>query len=232
MKTKLVANLIMIASFLIFLFGMLPGAFAQCPADFPVDCGDGICCPQDYPSCCNQQNPRLKICCPADYPYCGKLGRKCYQNPPGPCALSLIARGDAATLKVLRSFRDAMLRNTPTGKQYISLFYQYSPELISILSADSELMNQSEALLYNSIPSIESLLANNKDIITEDMLLELLTLCADFSKKASPGLQEAIRMVVDNLKEGKLIDELLNVDPAVLIKKQPESVEPIKSGVK
>jgi hypothetical protein len=37
-----------------------------CPDDYPIDCGDGFCCPSDFPVC------QVDICCPADYPIgCG-----------------------------------------------------------------------------------------------------------------------------------------------------------------
>ena len=76
-------------------------ARSGCPADFPVDCQDGYCCPLDYPICgegdddfchaapkesktpqtiinaptCPKNNPiecNNGGCCPEDYPVCGE----------------------------------------------------------------------------------------------------------------------------------------------------------------
>lgn len=48
-----------------------PGRIAQeeCPADYPIDCGDGNCCPADS-SCCSVG------CCPTGFPH--RCGARCY----------------------------------------------------------------------------------------------------------------------------------------------------------
>jgi hypothetical protein len=48
-----------------------PGRIAEeeCPADYPIDCGDGHCCPADS-SCCSVG------CCPTGFPHL--CGSRCY----------------------------------------------------------------------------------------------------------------------------------------------------------
>ena len=67
-----------------------------CPADYPVDCYNGWCCP-------------------ADYPYCGTGFRtgKCFTGPPGPCAAEAALEKDQAKLDILRTYRDEVLEQNP-----------------------------------------------------------------------------------------------------------------------
>ena len=48
-----------------------PGRIAEeeCPADYPIDCGDGHCCPANS-SCCSVG------CCPTGFPHL--CGSRCY----------------------------------------------------------------------------------------------------------------------------------------------------------
>jgi hypothetical protein len=54
----------------------------------------------------------------------------------------------------------------------------------------------------------------------------MLKLCESISKKASPDLKQTIALIEKNLRHGQLFDDLVKFDPAVLLKKQPESVQP------
>jgi len=198
-----------------------------CEGDWPLECGNGDCCSPDHPSCCSLQNPVLKnLCCPADFPYCGRLGRKCYKDPPGLCALTVVAQGDPDVLKTLYRLRDTILRHTDKGKQYKALYYKHSPEFIKILNADAALMEQAENVLYWMLPGIESFTASRKITVTQDMLQEMLRLCESISKKASPDLKQTITLIEKDLRQGQLFDDLVKFDPAVLLQKQRESVAP------
>jgi hypothetical protein len=62
-----------------FLFSI---TYAQCPAEYPINCVN-FCCSQDSPFCCELDGNQG--CCPAEYPYCGydNTGQiKCFKSPP------------------------------------------------------------------------------------------------------------------------------------------------------
>jgi hypothetical protein len=67
-------------------------------------------------------------------------------DEPIPCPLSLIYGDDSPQAKALRTFRDAVLRQTPEGRELIRLYYQWGPFVARAISADDQLREQAEQL--------------------------------------------------------------------------------------
>ena len=163
---------------------------SNCPDGYPIDCGNGYCCPQQAP-------------------YCGTGLRKgkCLTKP-GPCAAKNLYEGDAEILTVLWNFRDEVLQKTDSGRNYINLFYQNSPEIISIFIAHPEIKIQTANALKEMLPYAVSLL-NGDEIVIEQGLIDEIEFISDcISAKASPTLAETIMRLIKELKQGELCNSL------------------------
>lgn len=197
-KTKMFAIL---TAFSIILLLVTGAASAQtgCPADYPVDCGNGTCC-APATVCCSQQNASYTGCCSEEYPYCSMFN--CYSSPPGPCALTYLAAGDPWTMKMMRNFRDTILMGSAAGRKYVALFYEHSPEVVVILAANAEIREQAEYLLANTMPDVLASLDNGTVGMSDEVVKDITALCDAVSAKARPELKKAIAMFKHDLASG------------------------------
>ena len=65
---------------------------------------------------------------------------------------------DEHKIETLRRFRDEVLAKTPVGREYIRLYYQWSPAIVQELEEDEELKEEVKALLEELLPLIEKML--------------------------------------------------------------------------
>lgn len=158
---------------------------AGCPADYPIDCGNGYCCPTDYPVCGTGENVGKcgteggggggggcpadypvdcgnGYCCPSDYPVCGTGANvgKCGTEGSGgsPCLAEKILQDDEKSLDILREYRDKILSKTEKGEMLVELYYEYSPILIKLIEDKPELKAQLKQKIKTLIPVIKKAL--------------------------------------------------------------------------
>ncbi len=65
---------------------------------------------------------------------------------------------DEQKIETLRRFRDEVLAKTPVGREYISLYYQWSPAVVQMMEEDEELKEEVEVLIEAILPLIEKTL--------------------------------------------------------------------------
>jgi len=122
----------------------------------------------------------------------------------GICPLVLLSGGENNRTDLLREFRDHFLKKTPVGKEYISLFYKHSLEITSIIIKNPKIRFQSERVLNLVIPLIQSSMENNTIILDRETINNIIGLCKDIQKKASPKLKQATAMLIKNLNDKTL----------------------------
>jgi hypothetical protein len=163
---------------------------SNCSNEYPIDCGNGYCCPQQAP-------------------YCGTGLRKgkCLTKP-GLCAAKSLYEDDVETLTVLWNFRDEVLQKTDSGRNYINLFYQNSPEIISIFITDPEIKIQTAKALKEMLPYAVSIVEGDEIVIEQRLMDEIEYICDSLSAKARPALAETIMRLKKELKQGDLCNNL------------------------
>jgi len=125
--TKLGLSILIIAAML--MIGSST-AVAQCPPDYPIDCGNGFCCPSTHP-------------------YCGNiLIFLCFSQP---CPLSQMLGEDSEQTNLLRDFRDEILLNSADGETLVGQYYNVSDELASIIMDNNGIKAAALKVILHSI---------------------------------------------------------------------------------
>ena len=111
---------------------------AQCPDEFPYDCGSLICC--------------------TDGRYCPEEGGlwmmgQCTQRRL--CPLATILGEDSEEAILIRSFRDTMLGQTQEGQELIKLYYLWSPVIVKAMEEDEDFKEDIKELMGTLLPMIE-----------------------------------------------------------------------------
>jgi hypothetical protein len=57
----------------------------------------------------------------------------------------------------LRRFRDEVLSKTPVGREYIRLYYQWSPVIVQAMEEDEEFKQEVKELIEQLLPMIEAM---------------------------------------------------------------------------
>jgi hypothetical protein len=165
---------------------------SNCSVNNPVDCGNGICCPNNKPYCGS-----------------GKWIGRCFAIPRGNlCAASFLFREDTGTLNIFRYLRDDILERSAAGRDYGDLYYKHSPELIRLFISNPELKELARDLLNNNLMNILSALTEHEITISNAQIDEIEYLCEIIKSQASPKLQAAINKIQWDLKEGALFNNL------------------------
>ena len=181
-------------------------------------CGDGNCgtagenygtCPEDCPSGGADEycdGIRDGICDPDCVeleefdPDCNLLWQKAYNE--------IWDEGKDENLSLLRIFRDEFLVNTEVGKEYVSMLYDNSSEVAGLLLQNPSLSAQTNKIIVELLPGIESLLTNNKIAINQDTIGKVESLLDQFEAKASPTLKTAIRKARKDINKGEVFKKL------------------------
>jgi hypothetical protein len=121
-----------------------------------------------------------------------------------PCAVSFVLSEEPQNINLIRKLRDEILLSIPEGTQYIQLFYENSPEIISIMERNPAIKEKAYNLLQTSFPYVLSRLLGNKVTIPSEAVNEIERLCDAMSREASPSLKEDIKKVKTDLKSGEL----------------------------
>jgi sugar lactone lactonase YvrE len=163
---------------------------SNCSVNNPVDCGNGVCCPNNKPYCGS-----------------GKWTGRCFAIPRGNfCSATFLFGADTRVLDIFRYLRDDILERTPAGRDYGELFYKHSPELIMLFMADPELKALTRDFLNNNLIDMLSILAGDEITISNAKMDEIEYLCETIKSKASPELQVAIEKFNADLRTGVILN--------------------------
>ena len=127
---------------IVFIFTICPAIFADCPPGYPIDCGNGWCCPLSHPVC-------------GAGAYEGQCFSFATTTIPGGCPLAVVLENDETKLNILRLFRDSILSQTPEGQEIIRLYYQWSPAIVKAMEEDEEFKQDVKEMIDGVLGLIE-----------------------------------------------------------------------------
>ncbi len=111
-------------------------------------------------------------------------------------------------LLLLRVFRDEILLNTKVGREYVSMLYDNSLEIATLLLQEPSLTIQTKEVVDELSLNVESLLYTDEIEIRQDTIDSFLSLLDDFEVSASPKLKAAIKKVKGEIKEDMVSEQL------------------------
>ncbi len=111
-------------------------------------------------------------------------------------------------LLLLRVFRDEILLNTKVGREYVSMLYDNSLEIATLLIQEPSLTIQTKEVVDELSLNVESLLYTDEIEIRQDTIDSFLSLLDDFEVSASPKLKAAIKKVKGEIKEDMVSEQL------------------------
>ena len=111
-------------------------------------------------------------------------------------------------LSLLRSFRDEVLANSELGRNYTSMLYNNSREILTLLIQNPSLTEETKNITDELLPGIQSLLDGGEMILYKRQLASIESLFTQFEIMANPELKTAIKKMRGDLSEGKLFEQL------------------------
>jgi len=85
-----------------------------------------------------------------------RIFNPCVPPPDTDCTIEDLLN-DEKKIDTLRRFRDEVLSTTPVGREYIRLYYQWSPVIARAMEADAEFKQEVKELIEKLLPMIEAM---------------------------------------------------------------------------
>lgn len=125
-----------------------------------------------------------------------------------PCPAVITLEDETDHLDLLRNFRDSVLDQTESGREYIDLYYRYALEISILIMNDSEVKTRVEKLLNQFIPILRLLMEGERVIFPSEIKAEIELLFGDFEAKGSPFLKAAMKKARRDLNKGEIIEQV------------------------
>ena len=135
MKLKRIVLIETVFIFTICFYGSF--SFAQCPPEFPADCGDIWCCTDS-------------IHCPGE----GGIWERHQCTQKRICPFATIFGEDSEEVEILRYVRDNVLSQTPVGQEIIRLYYEWSPAIVKAMEDDEAFKEEVKEMIDKILPLI------------------------------------------------------------------------------
>lgn len=74
-----------------------------------------------------------------------------------PCPLEIVYGRESEKIKLLRYFRDNVLINTQAGREYIKLYYQWSPYIVEAMNKNEVFKAEVKEIMDGMIPALRTL---------------------------------------------------------------------------
>jgi len=104
-------------------------------------------------------------------------------------------------IDILRTLRDHLINNI-FGLVVISLYYQNSSEIASILSEDPELQDNLKNLVTENLHFAVDLISGEIISVPNENVDDVIYFLDELKSKGTPGLKDAIKLVVEAIREG------------------------------
>ena len=127
------------------------------------------------------------------------------------CPLTLALKGapeQGAALGLLYDIRDKVLAKTPAGQRYTKLFYAHAAEAVWLMVRHPELRSRTRALVERFAPTLRTIHAGRKVLLTPADLAAIDGLAQAFAEKAGARLRADLRAVQLDLRQGTALREL------------------------
>jgi len=111
-------------------------------------------------------------------------------------------------LLLLRAFRNEVLLNTEVTREYITMLYGNSLEIAILLLKDPLLTELTCEVINEILPSVESLLYNDKMKISQKTIDDFESLLGQLEPKASPRLKSVIKKVMKDIRKERVFKQL------------------------
>lgn len=164
-------------------------ASSECTEDYPIDCGNGYCCPEDYP-------------------YCGTGLRrgKCFSEEPStPCPASQLFGEQSPETSLLREFRDSVLMESAEGRLLIEAYYRNADEITTIIKNNTSIRKKLTQAILNLLPPVNKALVGFSFTIDEKTVRLLQELGQEVSVLASDRLKHDIQTFMLMLSRRELL---------------------------
>jgi subtilisin family serine protease len=124
------------------------------------------------------------------------------------CPATVISDGDQDKLRLLRQYRDKVLRKTPIGRDYVKIFYKHSVEVTSILLTNPLIASDARNVMNTMMPDVQATSQGKHLIITQAQIDRIISLLDAISYKARSGLCKDIQRLKLDLRKSKKLGEL------------------------
>jgi hypothetical protein len=104
-------------------------------------------------------------------------------------------------LSVARGFRDQVLAQSPRGRLYTQLYYEFSSEAVSIAMLNPSLILRSREILERYKPVLESMIKGEQVSVTEGDIEEIEGFLNSFTQKASAELRQSLKGLCEDLRD-------------------------------
>ena len=121
--------------------------FVCCETD--TDCANYLADPEG-----GAYNCRFNWYCIFDPRYCSE---DVCSDPDAGCPLIRALNNDEKKIYTLRRFRDEVLSKTPVCREYIRLYYEWSPFIVQAMEEDEEFKQEVRELIEKLLPMIEAM---------------------------------------------------------------------------
>ncbi len=123
-------------------------------------------------------------------------------NSSGNCLFASVLHGRncSASLDTLRAFRDVLLKPSYRGRQYIALYYRYSPELVRLVAKNPQLARMLRVTAGQLMPRALSALRTGSIRLSYRDKQRLTACLGALSVHASPALQKEIRLIREKVE--------------------------------
>jgi len=126
------------------------GFFKKCCDDiFCCLIGQDCCTGSNGNGCCDSWDGE---CCDG---ICCEEGDECIDNKCTYCATDVIYGKGSKEVKLLRTFRDEVLRPSPAGQEIIELYYKWSPSIVKAMEEDEKFKEDIKEMIDGVLGLIE-----------------------------------------------------------------------------
>ncbi len=114
---------------------------------------------------------------------------------------------DSPALTMSRSFRDDVLAESPRGRRYTRLYYQFSSEAVQMMVLNPMLILRSRDILERYRPVLESMIKGEQVTLTRGDIEEIDSFLNAFAQKGSPELRESLKGLCEDLRNPQIHTE-------------------------
>jgi len=125
-----------------------------------------------------------------------------------PCPALITLQDESEYLHLLRNFRDKVLNQTSSGREYIDLYYTYASEISLLMMNDPDVRIRMEKILQQFVPLITLLMEGESAVLPSEMKEEIGLLLDNFEVEGSHFLKAAVKKFREDVHKGEISKNL------------------------